>query len=660
MCNVLVFAGTTEGRKIASFLSQNKISTHVCVATEYGETLLPEGENITSSHTRLNETEMEELMRGCSPVFVIDATHPYAVEVTENIRQACKKTDRTYVRLLRETGEQERAEGAVYVADVEEAVEYLKSTSGNILASTGSKELVKYTAIPDFSHRVFARVLSLSSVAVQCETIGFSGKNLICMQGPFSKELNAAMIRQLHCRYLVTKMSGAAGGYQEKIDACRETGCIPVVIGRPLKEEGLSLIQCRKLLCKTFGLSPKQEIALVGIGTGSREMLTCQAAETIHQAELLIGAERMTEAVREVHHDVLKEYRSDAIGQYLDEHPEYEKVAVVLSGDVGFYSGARKLLDELKGKNVHMVCGISSMVYFMSRIGCSWDDVYLTSAHGREDYLLEDIRTHEKVFSILGTRDGVARLAEKLCFYGMNHVTITLGEKLSYPEEKILTGTPEEFLQYQGDPLSVIYVENRQKEPVYVTHGIPDSAFLRDKVPMTKEEVRTVSLAKLHLLEDSVCYDVGAGTGSVSVEMALRSVKGKVYAIEKKPLALEILKKNKEKFAADHLILVEGTAPEAFRELEPPTHAFIGGSSGNMRWIIEKILEKNPHTRFVINCIAMETVAETMKCMRELPVTDVEVIQMGVSRAKTVGLYHMMMGENPITIISCTGGRKEE
>ena len=230
------------------------------------------------------------------------------------------------------------------------------------------------------------------------------------------------------------------------------------------------------------------------------------------------------------------------------------------------------------------------------------------------------------------------------------------GECLSYPDEKIRKGAPEDFLNYEADPLSVVYVENPDAQKEYVTHGIPDTEFLREKVPMTKEEVRTVSLSKLHLEEDSVCYDVGAGTGSVSIEMASRAWNGKVYAIEKKALAVELLKKNREKFAVENLEIIEGTAPEALENLEPPTHAFIGGSSGNMETILRLLLEKNPSVRIVINCIALETVSETLQCLKTLPVKEEEILQISVSKGKSVGNYHMMMGENPIYIISCTGG----
>lgn len=655
MYKVIVFAGTTEGREIAEFLDRKGISAHICVATEYGEQLLQGGQNLEISHERLNAEEMEMLIKEKKCEMVIDATHPYAAEVTINIKKACEAAEVSYIRVLRENQENQNSGDCLYADSVEDAVALLEHTKGNILATTGSKEAAKYTALTDYESRVFLRVLSLPDVVKQCKELGFQGKNLICMQGPFSKELNIAMLRQWDCKYLVTKMSGATGGFQEKIDAARICGCISVIIGRPLKESGLSVNECKRILCQKFSLKSQAEISLVGIGMGSAETRTAEASRAIRESDLLIGARRMIDSCREFGKDCYVEYDSQKIAQYLAEHPEYEKVAVLLSGDPGFNSGAKKLLDVL-GNQVKVISGISSASYFMSRIQKSWDDVLITSAHGKHTNLVSLIKRNKKVFSILGTRNGIQNLAQEMAALGLNRAQLYTGECLSYPDEKIRKGAPEDFLNYEADPLSVVYVENPDAQKEYVTHGIPDTEFLREKVPMTKEEVRTVSLSKLHLEEDSVCYDVGAGTGSVSIEMASRAWNGKVYAIEKKALAVELLKKNREKFAVENLEIIEGTAPEALENLEPPTHAFIGGSSGKMETILRLLLEKNPSVRIVINCIALETVSETLQCLKTLPVKEEEILQISVSKGKSIGNYHMMMGENPIYIISCTGG----
>lgn len=301
----------------------------------------------------------------------------------------------------------------------------------------------------------------------------------------------------------------------------------------------------------------------------------------------------------------------------------------------------------------------------MAKIGLSWDDAEIVSAHGRECSLIPLIRTCEKVFAILGTGDMVSELAAGLVEYGMGEVLLHVGENLSYDNEKIFVKKAEELTDYKGEALSVVCAYNEKATSAPATHGLPDEAFIRGKAPMTKAEVRAVSLAKLGLTEDAVCYDVGAGTGSVSVEMALRARRGSVYAIEKKEEAIQLLEENKKKFAADNLTVVGGTAPEALHGLPAPTHVFIGGSSGNLPEIVKVILSGNRKARIVINCITLETVSETMECIRSLKEEDpsagweTEIVQLGVSRAKTAGRYHMMMGENPIYIITMQANDKE-
>ena len=656
MYKVMVFAGTTEGYSISRFLAEHRISVCACVATEYGSKSLVENEYLKVRIGRLTAEEMAKLLEQEAPELVLDATHPYAAEVTENIRTACEKTGVSYQRVLRKKKKNQLS--AVYVEDTEAAVAYLEQTTGNILLTTGSKELEKFTKLTGYQERIYARVLSLASVLEACHGYGIEGKHLIGMQGPFSREMNVAMLRQYDCAWLVTKDSGKAGGFQEKLEAAQECGVTPVIIGRPLKEEGVSVGACRTLLAERFGFQLKPRISLVGIGMGSRESLTLEAARVLDEAELLTGARRMVEAVRQPGQDIFCEYQSEAIAAYIQQHPEYEKIAVVLSGDVGFYSGARKLL-ELLGEGTQVICGISSVAYFMSKIGLSWDDAVLASAHGRACNLISLIRHHEKVFAILGTKTGVAELAKKLCSYGMGEVLLHVGENLSYENENIFTEKAEGLTDYEGDALCVICACNPDVVPRNTTHGIPDSEFLRGKVPMTKEEVRTVSLSKLRLTEDAVCYDIGAGTGSVSIEMALRAAQGRVYAIEKKEEAVELLKANRQKFAADNLEILQETAPAGLEALPAPTHAFIGGSSGNLREILKVLTDKNPKVRIVINCITLETITEALEAVRELGFEETEIVQLSAARAKELGRYHMMMGENPIYIITCMGVQAE-
>ena len=724
MYKVLLFGGTVEGRNVAEYLNENKIPSMVCVATDYGESLLPQGEYLELSHERLDEKQMEERMLQMENGLVIDATHPYAQVVTENIETACERTGTAYLRVVRQESRRlEEEETITYVKSIREAVEYLEKTSGNILVTTGSKELSAYTALTDYQERIYARVLSLVEVVSSCAKLGIEGKHLLCMQGPFSREMNIALIHQFDIAWMVSKESGRAGGFLEKYQAAKETGCRMIVIGRPKEEQGMELEKCieyldRRFLSKenvandakiesvntdtenienienienpgsgqekvaqepvmqeaatqnteavtegeeTEDILQGQKVSLVGIGMGTADTLTQEGKQALECADLLIGAARMVEHIRKPGQEVWTGYKPEEICAYIAAHPEHKNVAIALSGDVGFYSGAKKLLEtlhrELPMVQKKVYCGISSMIYFCAKLETPWEDVHPVSLHGRECNLPGLLRIYGKIFAIVGTTDGIAKLCQKLQCYGMGDVRVEVGERLSYPEEKITRGYAWQLTELETDSLSVVLFTREGKEAI-VTHGIPDEAFIRGKVPMTKEEVRGISLSKLQLTRHSIVYDVGAGTGSVSVEMAMQAVEGRVYAIEKKPEAVELLYKNKEKFAADNLEIVEGLAPEACVDLPVPTHAFIGGSSGNMKDILKLLLSKNPRIRVVINCIALESVGEAMNCLNVLPFEQVDIAQVQVAKGKKAGSYHLMMGQNPVYVISCRG--KEE
>lgn len=181
-----------------------------------------------------------------------------------------------------------------------------------------------------------------------------------------------------------------------------------------------------------------------------------------------------------------------------------------------------------------------------------------------------------------------------------------------------------------------------------------DEWFIRGKVPMTKSEVRAVSISKLELHPDSILYDIGAGTGSVAVEAAGFLPKGQVYAVEKKPEAVALIITNKEKFGADQINVIEGSAPDVLLGLPCPTHAFIGGSTGTMGEIIDILTEKNPRIRIVINIIALETLSQAMEALKIRGI-DAEIVSMQTARAKKAGAYHLMEGQNPVYIISFGG-----
>ncbi|MDE6313919.1 MAG: precorrin-6A reductase [Lachnospiraceae bacterium] len=249
MKHYLIFAGTTEGRKLTEYLMNKDVLLTVCVATEYGKILLPSHPNLTVHTKPMDAEEMYLYMKAQVFDAVLDATHPYALIASKNIKLASKRASLPYYRILRPKEEWQTSEHVVYVKSMEAAAKYLSTTTGNILATTGSKELKKLTVIPDYQNRIFARILPNPQMVSDSFSLGFQGKHLICMQGPFSEELNTAMIYQFHISYLLTKNSGKIGGFLEKAESARKTGITLVVIGLQQEEtEGYSLEEIIELL----------------------------------------------------------------------------------------------------------------------------------------------------------------------------------------------------------------------------------------------------------------------------------------------------------------------------------------------------------------------------------------------------------------------------
>ena len=661
MYKLCVFAGTTEGRELVRFLAAQDVLVTACVATEYGETLLEPAENLTVSAERLDRQEMEALLRREGFCLVVDATHPYAAAVTENIAAACQAAGVEYLRLLRPASD--RAEEAVYVPDTAAAADYLSRTEGEILLTTGSKELGVFAAMPDFARRVYARVLPMDSSLASCAAAGLPPARIIAMQGPFTKELNTAMLRAVKARWLVTKDGGAAGGFADKAEAAREAGARLLVIGRPPQRQGLSLSETVKLLCSRFGFSDMPLVSLVGIGPGSPGSMTGDARRAIREADCLIGAARMLEAAGEPGKETFAAIAPGPIAEFIASHREYRRFAVLLSGDVGFFSGAKKLLPLLEGKcRTEVLPGLSSLVTLCARLGTDYEDVTPLSLHGRSGDIAAALRDHPRIFALVGGEKGMQELCASLTEAGLGSARVSVGERLSYPDEKITVGSAEELREASFAPLSVALVE-AELPPRAVTPGLPDECFQRGGseagvVPMTKSEVRAVCLSRLRLTEGSLCWDVGAGTGSVAVEMALLARRGRVWAIEKRADAMELLRQNRAKFRLFNLELVEGSAPAACRDLPAPTHVFIGGSSGGIREIVALAREKNPNVRIVATAIALESVGELSALLKDASLTEADTLCLQVSRSKKAGPYHLMLGQNPVYVFTLQGGSK--
>jgi precorrin-6Y C5,15-methyltransferase (decarboxylating) len=397
------------------------------------------------------------------------------------------------------------------------------------------------------------------------------------------------------------------------------------------------------------------QVKVIGIGPGNPELLTGAAQQALAACTLLAGDKRMLSMLKGSGKRLFPTIKTAELVQLAREaHPEKDVLGILVSGDVGFFSLAQTIAGKLPDCQVERYCGVSSLVYFAAKLGLAWEDAKIVSMHGRKQNLVRAVREHKKVFALTGGENSVQHLCAELVAHGLGAVQIYAGENLSYPEERLSQGTAAELAQQTFTSLAVMFILNAQ--PVQETstrvHGLDDSLFLRGKAPMTKQEVRSVSISKLNPARDAILYDVGAGTGSCSVELALQAPLGKVYALEQKEEALALLAQNKKLFGTENLEIVAGEASATLPALPAPDGVFIGGTSGNMAVILDQVYAKNPACRIVINVIALETLAEVVTYYKQKAAYTLDVVQIFAAENKKLGRYNLMMAQNPIYVIT--------
>ena len=394
------------------------------------------------------------------------------------------------------------------------------------------------------------------------------------------------------------------------------------------------------------------KITLVGMGSGTPGSLTMQGLNALREAELIIGARRLLESLPDgCTGNRAPLYKIEEICELL-RTTEAAYVAVAYSGDTGFYSGASSMMEKLEalGVRARVLPGLSSIQLLAAALGRPWQGWNLVSAHGRICDPVAECMQGRPAFFLTGGSEDPATLCAQLAAEGFGDVQAVVGQCLGTPEEKLFRGSVKELAAGRFNSLSVLLVEAAEVLPRRAP-GLPDEAFERGDVPMTKQEVRAAVLAKLAVRPGDILWDVGAGTGSVSVELALAAPRGRVYAVECRPEGCALIKANREKFRTRNLVLVEGLAPDALSDLPAPDAVFIGGSRGSLAAIVDAALEKNPDARICVSAIALESLSAAVAALTAKG-RAVQVSQLAVSRARAVGGLHLMMAQNPIYLIT--------
>lgn len=425
----------------------------------------------------------------------------------------------------------------------------------------------------------------------------------------------------------------------------------------------------------------EERITIAGIGPGGVSEWTGGVRDAFLSADVVIGAGRMLEDLQSQsegsNKKYVKEYRPDHIARYISEnsalHPE-RNYFVAVSGDSGFFSGAAGIRSALenRGSAVKVLPGISSLSYLCAKAGVSWQDAVCISAHGREVNIASEVRRSRKTFVLTGGNAGA--LLKRLTDFGLGGVRVIAGEDLSYESENIVEGSACELAESEFAALTSLLILNEDAQNG-CCFGIGDDLFVRGEIPMTKREVRAVTMSYLNIRSEDIVYDIGAGTGSVTVEAALAAYRGQVFAVERNPKAIELIGENCRRFSADNVKIVEGSAPAALLGLPAPDAVFLGGTGGALNEILEALcgppalFRDSPDNRtcedlipqqpietrvlrIVMNAVSMESIGSAMTMFEKYGGQNLEAVQISAARTRKAGKYHLLNGQNPVFIIS--------
>lgn len=409
-----------------------------------------------------------------------------------------------------------------------------------------------------------------------------------------------------------------------------------------------------------------RKVTIIGAGPGNPDLLSRAALDAIDIADVVIGAHRALVGI-DVPPDVVRceLVKTADIVAALTDAALWQRAVVVMTGDVGLFSGARRLVEALSGDarvDVRIIPGISSASYLAARLARPWQDWRFASAHGVAcDIVAEAERTGE-LFLVTSGGEDPSRLSGELVQAGFGDARVTVAERLSYPDERITCATASEIAGQTFDDLNVMLIEfaggagspANSRWP-YASSGIPDELFIRGDVPMTKQEVRAVALAKLRLTATDTVWDVGAGTGSVSIEAALVARAGSVWAVERNVAGVQLIRENADAFGCGNVHAVPGVAPEVLAKLPVPDAVFVGGSAGELPSIVEAALEKNSQVRLCVPCVTVETLTEACALLSGSRFKGFEACQVSAARAETVGSHHLMKAQNPVFLVSARG-----
>jgi precorrin-6B C5,15-methyltransferase / cobalt-precorrin-6B C5,C15-methyltransferase len=396
------------------------------------------------------------------------------------------------------------------------------------------------------------------------------------------------------------------------------------------------------------------QITFCGVGPGHPDFVLPAVLKAVSDCHILAGAKRHLDLFKpDDKQTILMSGHEADLVDLCDNHPNC-KIVILVSGDTGFYSLFGTFKRLYPKREVSVVPGISTYQYFFAKLSMTYHDACIESVHGRIIDLVDAVQQHEKVFLLTDHKTTWRYIASELVSNGLGHCVVHVGNRLSYPDEIIINSTADELCAstYDFSLCSIIIVNKLASANCHRFHGFSDHDFLRDRMPMTKQEVRALIIRALRLNANDRFLDIGAGTGSVCIEAARWITKGRVFAIEQRADGVSLIEENAKRLGIRHLQVIHGRAPEALELVPRVNKVFIGGSGGEFRQIVDW-LEKHTErgTQIVLTAITLDTLYLARQLFTTPGFSHAQIIQVAITRVEQSGGYDMMKAQTPVWII---------
>ena len=398
---------------------------------------------------------------------------------------------------------------------------------------------------------------------------------------------------------------------------------------------------------------PKPKLYLIGYGPGDRALMTSQAAAAISQATRVFSTKRGAQDDLDIKAMSLRNLYARL------RQPEWEPTAVLVSGDPGFYSITRTLIDDFaKTYDIEVIPGISSIAYLSAKMQIAYQDAVLTSLDSRNELIVPIVAYNSRVFVLTGPGHQAAHICHHLDRYGLGNVRVTVGEFLSYPDERITTDTASELKDLDFDDLSVVYIQN----DAAAEHSLPlenseffgqrsQSANVAQRETLAGTELRWLVVARMKVKPTDIVYTMTTDAGAMAVELARRAYRGLVYTIEDDVEQRRLIERNRKRHRAFNLEIVAGKPVQAFSMLPIPDKVLINAEAFDVEAALRYLLALNPETYVVLYMQSLNSLLRTADCLDRLGFRETDMVMLNTAQAQQPGKEITLAINNPVFIV---------